>query len=494
MTCRYNACASDSQPKNTPVRRAAVKVSAEPVQSGGEHAGRVRPFHVTIFGREGVSRVSLSNYFRPHTVMDLALYDTRQQAWTRRDAAHLLWRTQCGASEAEITRALAEGMEKTLDGLLAPPMEDASFKETAALLRQTAGDADNIEPLKTWWLYRMTAGPSPLAEKMCLFWHNIFATSNVKVRSARHMGAQNDLIRTHALGDFNALLAGMSRDVAMLVWLDGNANRLRSPNENFAREVMELFTLGVGNYTETDIKEAARAFTGWHVRNDEFWFNRLQHDTGTKKVFGESGNFDGDDVLRLCLKHEACPRFLAMRLLQEFVMPHPDVAAVAAVARSIRAHDFQMTPVLREVLGSQLFFSSAARHSLIKSPVQFVLGTYRALDVRPNLKTTAQIIAGLGQDLFQPPTVKGWEGGRLWITSATLIQRANFAASLTTSETCGRINAPLASVEQLAELLLARDADLSSAASYFAKASGSRDERIRGALQLILTMPEYQLA
>ncbi len=424
--------------------------------------------------------------------MNLAPHNTRQQGWTRRDAAHLLWRTQCGASEAEVPRAFGEGLEKTLDRLLTPPAEDAAFSETAALLRQTAGDADNIEPLKTWWLYRMTAGPSPLTEKLCLFWHNLFATSNVKVRSARHMGAQNDLIRTHALGDFKEMLAGMARDVAMLIWLDGNANRVRSPNENFAREVMELFTLGVGNYTEADIKEAARAFTGWHMRNESFWFNRLQHDTGTKKLFGESGNLDGGDVLRLCLKHEACPRFLAVRLLKEFVMPHPDESAVTAVAGSIREHDFRMTPVLRELLGSQLFFSAAARHCLIKSPVQFVLGTYRALGVRPNLKTTAQIIAALGQDLFQPPTVKGWEGGRLWITSATLLQRANFAASLTTSETYGNISAPLTSVEQLAELLLARDADLASAVSFFSKASGSRDDRTRGALQLILTMPEFQ--
>lgn len=424
--------------------------------------------------------------------MDLAPYDTRQQGWTRRDAAHLLWRTQCGASEAEITRATGDGLEKTIDRFLTPPQEDAAFAETSALLRQTASDSDDIDQLKTWWLYRMTAGPCPLTEKMCLFWHNHFATSNIKVRSARHMGAQNDLIRAHAVGDFKALLAGMARDVAMLIWLDGNANRHRSPNENFAREVMELFTLGVGNYTEADIKEAARAFTGWHVRNEQFWFNRLQHDTGNKTVFGTSGSFDGDDILRLCLAHDACPRFLALKLLREFVMPAPNEAAVAALARCIRANDFDMKPILRDLLGSQLFFSTSSRHSLIKSPVQFVLGAYRALEVRPNLKTTAQIIAGLGQDLFQPPTVKGWEGGRLWITSATLLQRANFAASLTNSDTYGKIGMPLTSIEQQAELLLARDADTSPAASYFSKASGSRDERARGALHLILTMPEFQ--
>jgi uncharacterized protein (DUF1800 family) len=424
--------------------------------------------------------------------MDLAPYDSLQQGWTRRDATHLLWRTQWGASEVEVTRALDEGLDKTLERLLVPPPEDASFSQTAALLRQTAGDADDINQLKTWWLYRMTAGPAPLAEKMGLFWHNHFATSNVKVRSAKHMAAQNDLIRTHALGDFKALLAGMARDVAMLIWLDGTANRLRSPNENFAREVMELFTLGVGHYSEEDIREAARAFTGWHVRNEQFWYNRLQHDHGGKKVFGVSGNHDGDDVLRLCLAQEACPRFLAVKLLREFVTPAPEEAAIAALARCIRRHDFQMTPVLRDLLRSQLFFSSAARHSLIKGPVQFVLGAYRALDVRPNLKATSGIIGALGQDLFQPPTVKGWEGGRLWITSATLLQRANFAASLAGSDTYGKIGEPLASIEQLAELLLARDSDTAPAADYLAKASGSREERARGALHLILTMPEFQ--
>jgi uncharacterized protein (DUF1800 family) len=425
--------------------------------------------------------------------MNLTPYHSHKHGWTRRDAAHLLRRTQWGAREADITRAVNDGLEKTLERLLSPAVEDAPFKDTAALLRQTAGDADDIGQLKTWWLYRMTHGPAPLAEKMCLFWHNHFATSNVKVRSAKHMAAQNDLIRTHALGDFKALLANMARDVAMLLWLDGNANRLRSPNENFAREVMELFTLGVGNYTEKDIQEAARAFTGWHVRNEQFWFNRLQHDEGGKSVLGKSGNFDGDDILKLCLAQEACPRFLALKLLREFVTPSPDEAAIAALAESIRTHDYQMTPVLRELFGSELFFSVPARHSIIKSPVQFVLGTYRALEVRPNLKATAQIIASLGQDLFQPPTVKGWEGGRLWITSASLLQRANFAATLTSSDTYGSIGAPLSSVEKMAELLLARETDLSPVADFFAKSSGSRDERVRGALHLLLTMPEYQL-
>lgn len=426
--------------------------------------------------------------------MELTPTSLLQQSWTAKDAAHLLRRAQWGASAAEVARAVTEGLDKTLDRLFAPPAEPESFATAAALLRQTAEDAADIGQLKTWWLYRMTAGPSPLVEKMTLFWHNHFATSNVKVRSPKLMAAQNDLLRAHALGDFKSLLAGIAQDVAMLLWLDGNANRLRSPNENFAREVMELFTLGVGHYSEKDIQEAARAFTGWHVRNEQFWFNRLQHDTGTKTVFGKSGNFDGGDVLKLCLAHEACPRFLAVKLLREFVMASPPEEAIAATATAIRRHDYAMAPVLRELFRSELFFSPAARSGLIKSPVEFVLGTYRVLEVQPNLTATAQVVASLGQDLFQPPTVKGWEGGRLWITSATMLKRANFAASLTGSDAHGTMQAAFGSVEDAAALLLSQNADLSPAVNLVHKAGGSKEERLRASLALVLAMPEYQLA
>jgi uncharacterized protein (DUF1800 family) len=402
----------------------------------------------------------------------------------RRDATHLLWRTQFGASEAQVQQAAADGLEKTLERILTTQPENVNFDDTAALLRQSAIDSGNIEQLKTWWLYRMTTTANPLVERMSLFWHNHFATSNIKVRSTRLMADQNDLIRTHAVGDFKQLVKGMARDVAMLIWLDGNANKKRSPNENFARELMELFTLGVGNYSEQDIKEAARAFSGWHVRKENFWFNSLQHDSSNKTVFNKSGPLNGDDIIDLCLAHEACPRFFAKKLLREFVTPNPDVGQIATLASSIRKHDYAMTPVLRDLFGSDDFFSPAARHSIIKSPLQFVLGTQKALEVQPNLKTSAQMIAKLGQDLFQPPTVKGWEGGRLWITSATLLQRANFAAELT-----GKIDIKTPNIAKLAELLLASDADIQPVHDFLQGTS----KNIQGALHLLLTMPEYQL-
>src|SRR5436305_94915 len=176
--------------------------------------------------------------------------------WSRREAAHLLSRAQYGATSEDLARAEAAGLEKTLDRLLIPQPEPASFQSAEILLRRTAFDTGSIADLKAWWLYRMLNSANPLVEKMALFWHNHFATSNAKVQSVPHMAAQNDLIRRHATGSFRELLHGMARDVAMLIWLDGSANRKRQPNENFAREVMELFSLDVGHYTEQDIKEA----------------------------------------------------------------------------------------------------------------------------------------------------------------------------------------------------------------------------------------------
>ena len=435
-------------------------------------------------------------------------YDPQAGGWTRRDATHLLWRTQYGASHGEIEEAFAAGLHKTLERRLAPQAESAQFQSAEQLLRRTAFDTGGIADLKAWWLYRMLNSANPLVEKMSLLWHSHFATSNAKVQSVPHMADQNDLIRVHAMGNFRQLLHGMARDVAMLVWLDGNANRKRQPNENFAREVMELFSLDVGHYTEGDIKEAARAFSGWQVRDGKFWFNPLQHDSGSKTVFGKTGNLDGDDVIDLCLAQDACPRFLAVKLLRAFVIPSPEAGLIDGLAQRIRFHDFAMTPVLRELFGSQLFFSAESRSAIIKSPIELVLGAHRSLESHPNLAAAIPLLAGLGQDIFEPPTVKGWDGGRLWISSTSMLQRANFAAELMTGSRLGAIADPERSGDQLAldnpeacvrhygDLLLNKDLEpdvIARLAGYMSQAQGSRDQRIRGVIQLIMTMPEFQL-
>lgn len=435
-------------------------------------------------------------------------FDSKKNGWTQNDATHLLWRTQYGATGEEIYSTESAGLEKTLDRMFTRQTESPEFQSSNRLLRQLAHDTGNIDHLKTWWLNRMLHSANPLVEKMSLFWHNHFATSNTKVQSVKHMSAQGDLIRRHALGSFRDLLSGMTRDVAMLIWLDGNANRKRHANENFAREVMELFSLGVGNYTEEDIKEAARAFTGWHVREEEFWINQSQHDKENKTIFGKTDNFNGDDVIEIFLAQPACPRFLARKLLKAFVFPDPADTIVDQLARRIRIHNFQLTPVLRELFGSQLFFSRQARFSIIKSPLDLLLGAHRALRTRAHLPNTTRLLAELGQDLFQPPSVKGWEGGRLWINSDTMLQRTNFAAELTSGVRFGPIDDPGSAatalrlntseeiVHHYTDVLLAQNVKVSAMEKlidYLERGTGGRFARIRGMIHLIMSMPEYQL-
>jgi uncharacterized protein (DUF1800 family) len=427
--------------------------------------------------------------------------------WTRRDAAHLVRRTRLGASSGDIDKAFADGPATTIKRVLTEQQESQEFLSRDAALLTVARNSGNIADLRAWWAHRLLDSANPFIEKMTLFWHGYFATSNAKVQSLQQMEAQNALFRRHALGSFRELLHGVARDVAMLVWLDGNANRRRQPNENFARELMELFSLGVGNYAEQDIKEAARAFSGWHVRRNEFWLNRMQRDATAKTVFGQTGNFDGDDVVELCLKQEAAPRFLATKLLQFFVMPAAPVEAVGELAACIRANDYAMRPVLQTLFSSAIFFGAEARHAIIKSPTEFVLGTQRTLESTVNLGESVSLMGQLGQSLFEPPTVEGWKGGRAWINSATVLGRANFAAELTSGSRYGTIAEPAGTaarlgwrephdaVEYYIELLLARDVSSAQPAieAYLAKSSGSLDEQLRGVLHLLLTLPEFQM-
>lgn len=429
-----------------------------------------------------------------------------QLPWTTAEAAHLLTRAQFGFTPAELDRAAKDGLAATVDRLLSPQPESAEFRTAEQALRESALATADIADLKTWWLYRMRFSANPLVEKMTLFWHNLFATSNAKVNHVGRMTRQNDVQREQALGDFRVLLHGMARDPAMLIWLDGNANRKRHPNENFAREVMELFSLGIGNYSERDIQEAARAFTGWHVRDGEFWFNSLQHDPGEKTVFGQTGRFDGNAVVDLCLAHPACPRFLAFKLLRTFVMPEPDAARIDAVAASIQKHNLQILPVLREVLTSADFFDSANRRALIKSPLEFVLGSLRALDGSVRWSPVVELLADLGQNVFEPPSVKGWDGGRLWINTSTLLMRTNFVTGLCYSEKFGTPNfgswlaAPLGPdhvLRRCLEIFLGGETGNETLAadlkSLWNASEGDVPHHLRSLISAVMTLPEYQL-
>jgi len=283
--------------------------------------------------------------------------------------------------------------------------------------------------LRSWWLTEMLVTPSPLTEKMTLFWHNHFVSSQQKVRSPQLMYRQNVLLRRHALGNFTMLLHAVARDPAMVIYLDSASNRKGQPNENFAREVMELFTLGEGHYTERDVKEAARAFTGWGVDPDrgEFVFRRLAHDDGVKTVLGRRGNLDGDAVLGILLAQPQTAELIVAKLWREFVAPDPDRGEVRRIAQVFRESGYEIRPALRALLTSDSFYEPGNRAVLIKSPVELVVGTLRQFSFATGEPLPFALgVAALGQSLFSPPNVKGWPGGEMWINSTTLLARKAF--------------------------------------------------------------------
>jgi uncharacterized protein (DUF1800 family) len=280
--------------------------------------------------------------------------------------------------------------------------------------------------LRGWWLHEMLTTPSPLTERMTLFWHNHFVSSQQKVRYSQLMYRQNELLRQQALGNFGTLLHAVSKDPAMLIYLDNANNRKGAPNENFAREVMELFTLGEGHYTEQDIKEAARAYTGWSIEPEtgEYKWRPFIHDQGVKTVLGKSGNFSGDEVLDILLAQPACAEFIVTKLWHEFISPNPDQAEVRRIARDFRDSHYEIKVALRDLFLSRAFWDEKNRGTLVKSPAELIVGALKQFDFTyddPLPFTFA--VAQLGQNLFSPPNVKGWPGGDAWINSSTLLAR-----------------------------------------------------------------------
>lgn len=297
------------------------------------------------------------------------------------------------------------------------------------------------ELLRAWWVREMLATPSPLTERMTLFWHNHFTSGQDKVQYPQQMAQQNMLLRRDALGNFGELLHDIAKDPAMLQYLDGASNRKGKPNENFAREVMELFTLGEGHYTQRDVSEAARAYTGWSLDPDTqaYVWQANQHDDGNKTVLGQTGPFDGDQVLDILLARPETATFVTTKLWREFVSDTPDPARIAPIAAQFRASHYDIKVALHGLFMSDAFWDDGDRGVLVKSPVEFVVGTLRAFDIGyDNTAPFAGQIRTLGENLFYPPNVKGWPGGTIWINSSTLLARKQFVEQLfRATETAG---------------------------------------------------------
>ncbi len=296
-------------------------------------------------------------------------------------------------------------------------------------------DPPNFDPyepgaIQQAWLDRMASGKAPLAEKLALFWHGHFATSDAKVQEPALMWAQYRLFRGEGSGRFGALALKVSRDVAMIRWLDGNANRKGQANENYARELQELFTLGIGNYTEKDIREIARAFTGWGSRHHDFVYNDAFHDHGEKTVHGKTGDLDGQDVVAILTSLPACRRFVARKLLRCFSHPDPSPEEVAGIAEVLDATDFDVRAALFVMFLSPGFLDERRQRALVKSPVEVCVGGLRGTGIKETPLWVHGSLERMGQILFRPPSVKGWPEGTAWLTSAAVVERMKAARRL----------------------------------------------------------------
>jgi len=374
----------------------------------------------------------------------------------RSRCAHLLRRFGLGASEAEVNFYGDNGVEAAVDKLLAYESEDEGLSVDVNLLRNEKG---NLSPASVgiWWTARLLTTRRPLQERMTLFWHDHFATSGSKVGAGQLLAQQNETFRKNAVAPFHTILEEASKDPAMILWLDNQQNVRGHANENFAREVMELFTLGIGNYTEKDVQEGARAFTGWSLVRDggaqgpaEFVFRRARHDPAGKTYLGQSGNFDGDDILAILCSQPRIATYLTAKIWDWFVWPKPKPETIAPFVARFRASNLDVKSLLRDIMISKEFYSEKAQRAIVKSPVDVCIATSRQLGIGQQLRTnlatatdattlkpaiapaavTYQAMKSMGMWLLYPPDVHGWDNGKAWITSQTMVTRMGWADKL----------------------------------------------------------------
>jgi uncharacterized protein (DUF1800 family) len=375
------------------------------------------------------------SYWSPYKPTDAA-------PWNIERVVHLHRRAAFAATWGEIERDLRDGPEaavtRLIDGQARLEGVPEGFESLAAIIGQAAVDSGSAERLKAWWLYRCLFSPHPLQERLTLMWHNHFATSNLKVDDLRLMKRQNELLRQHALSRFGKLLAAMIRDPALLKWLDAPANRKEHPNENLARELMELFTLGIGHYAEADVQQAARALTGWTVRQGEFFEQPAAHDDSEKSILGHTGNWNGSELVQILLAQPATSQRLAWRLCAEFCGERvADKPALDELADGLRRHELDMRWGVETILRSELFFSRPNLASRVCDPVSFVVGPLRALECwrdPPSTIVLAEWLRRMEQDLFYPPNVGGWPAGRAWLSTRAILARSNCMAALVAGE------------------------------------------------------------
>jgi uncharacterized protein (DUF1800 family) len=359
------------------------------------------------------------------------------QPWNDVRAAHLLRRTIFGPTPAEIDSAVRSRPDAVVEQLLAEPRRlpdpPATWVNEDPFVRPDSAERkierQRVDDTRGWWMALIANQGLSLTEKMTLFWHDHFATQAIDVKRPQYLFKQNTAFRQSAFGNFKHLVLAMNTDPAMLYFLDGRLNKVGKPNENYARELMELFTMGVGNYTEADVGEAARAFTGWIVEGRRSRLNENRHDKGEKTFLGRTGNWNGVEITNIIFDRPVTAKFICRKLYQEFVYHYPDEWIVDQLAQKLREHNYELKPVLETLLLSAHFFDDSTIGSKIKSPIDLTAGTARSLgltvgeDGNLEAKFLVDQAEDLGQKLLDPPNVAGWQGYRSWISTNTLPKR-----------------------------------------------------------------------
>ena len=489
------------------------------------------------------------------------LSDLPAAQWNGATAAHLLNRAGFGGSPQDIENLRLMGLNRAVDWLVrydrtpddtpAPEwaqnvsedvitrrqeVEQAADRDTRRVLEsmRRGEESRQVADLRYWWLRRMALGPRPFQEKMTLFWHGHFATSFEKVHSPYFLWQQNETLRQNATGNFPQLLTAIAEDPAMLDYLDGERSNKKKPNENFSREVMELFTLGIGNYTEQDVQQLAKAFTGWGMSRNQlhYEYHPNNHDPGPKTLFGQTANYTGEEALQLLCTQPACAPFLVSKIWRYFVQDQPPPAVIKALADEFAGNGMDIGHLMARIFRSQEFYAPEVIRSQIKSPVQWVIAATHQLEAPlPTEPMTLVMLLQLGQELFQPPNVKGWDGGVAWITTNSLLDRFNFAAALVEGqrvqlpsllgqmrglanslETDGLLQTGPAAVAQLFHPLELATPDeflnalqarflngslnplrLASMREFITTHQPLQEPDIRKAIRLLMSTPEYQL-
>ena len=458
-------------------------------------------------------------------------------AWNYEKARHLLFRAGFGGSPEEVSRLHRMGLFAAVDYLVdyhlqpetagwfdafphrrtAPYEHHLNAAQKAELNQSRVSFRQNQHHrLRRAWLRRMAETKRPLQEKLALFWHGHFACSFLAGEDSYAMWRQNEMFRHRASENFGALLNGIAHDPAMIRYLDNHVNFKGSGNENLGREILELFSMGEGQgYTEKDLAEAARALTGYNFEyhNGQFKFVASRHDTGEKTLFGQKGNFGGDELVSLILQQPATSRYITGKLFRFFVHDNPDKGAVEQMAHVLRSHQYEMKPMLRNLFRSEEFFSERSMGTHIKSPVELMISAIRTLKLtNVDFASIDGTVSNLGQRLLEPPNVAGWEGGRAWVDASSLLQRYNVMAKLVAPvdlvawlQESGNAD-PAVVVDSLARALLCVPLSKPKRQELIAylgplpppeQWAGKRNEintRLRAVLVALVSLPEYQLA